>query len=196
MVDIEQSAKELEEKLHQEMESVATAFHEEETHQGYEIGDATFWVAVSAILFVLLLIRLKVPGLIARKLDERSAAIEEQLNNARQLREEASALLNSYQRDQRKAEQQAKDMLEQAESEAKALAEEAEIKINEMVERRTRLAEQKIAQAEANAVKEIQQIAADAAIAAARQLIAENLKKADKDALIKASIENLDHRLH
>ncbi|WP_321397666.1 hypothetical protein [Emcibacter sp.] len=158
--------------------------------------DPSFWVDAAVALFFILIIWKGVHKIFARLLDEKSQAIEAELDNARTLREEASALLAKYQRDQREAEETASDLLARAEAEAKTLAEEAEHNIEEMVERRTRLAQQKIRQTEASAVKEIQQLAADVATSAARQLIAENLKKADQDALLKDSIDGLDARLH
>ncbi|MCK5424478.1 MAG: hypothetical protein KAI89_03830, partial [Emcibacter sp.] len=78
----------------------------------------------------------------------------------------------------------------------KLLAGEAKVQVQEMIERRTKLAEQKIIQAEANALKEIQKVAVQAATAAARELIADNMKKVDHDALIKSDTDKLDGLLH
>lgn len=158
--------------------------------------DPAVWVALAIVTFFLLLVWKKIPALVGKMLDDKVAEISEQLDNAQTLREEASALLAKYQRDQRDAEKTAAEMIEHAEAEVATLATESKQQIKEMIERRTKLAEQKIAQAEANAVKEIQQAAVQVAGAAARELIAENMKKADRDALIKSSIEKLDSQVH
>ncbi len=158
--------------------------------------DPAIWVALAIITFFLLLIWKKIPALVGKMLGDKVAVISEQLDNAQTLREEASALLAKYQRDQRDAEKTAAEMISHAEAEVATLATESKHQIEEMIQRRTKLAEQKIAQAETNAVKEIQQAAVSVAGAAARELIAENMKKADRDALIKSCIEKLDSQVH
>lgn len=172
--------------------------HETGGGHGYDhlYQDPGFWVAMAIVSFFLLLIWKKIPAMIGKMLDNKVAAIADQLDNAQTLREEASALLAKYQRDQRDAEKTAADLIDHANSEAKLLAGEAKVHIREMIERRTKLAEQKIAQAQANAVKEIQQVAVQVATSAARVLIAQNMKKSDRDALIKSSIDKLDGKLH
>ncbi len=167
-----------------------------EVPHGHAIGDATFWVAMATLLFVVLMVWKKIPAMIAKALDARSDAIKDQIDNARSLREEASALLAKYQRDQHEAAKNAADMITHAQEEAKLLSDEAQENMAVMIKRRTRIASEKIAQAEINAIKEIRMITIEAASATARSLIADNLKKADRDALVKDSIDNLDKRLH
>ena len=60
--------------------------------------DATFFAFVGLVLFLLLLVYLKVPGMMASSLDKRAANIREELDQAKRLREEAQALLAEYQR--------------------------------------------------------------------------------------------------
>ena len=67
-------------------------------------GHAESWVLVSFILFIALLVYLKVPGMIARSLDERSAKIAKELDEARKLREEAAKLLEEFKQKQVSAE--------------------------------------------------------------------------------------------
>ncbi|MCF8474827.1 MAG: hypothetical protein K9G26_09030 [Emcibacter sp.] len=169
-----------------------------DAHHGYDhlYQDPAFWVAMAIITFFLFIIWKKVPAMVGKMLDDKSNAIAEQLENARTLREEASSLLTKYQRDQRDAEKMAADMIAHAKEEADMLAKEAKIQIEEMIRRRTKLSEQKIAQSEANAIKEIQQLAVQVAMDTARELIAGNMKKADQDALIKSSTDKLDSQLH
>ncbi|WP_417319636.1 F0F1 ATP synthase subunit B [Emcibacter sp.] len=169
-----------------------------DAHGGYAhwYQDPSVWVDAAVAVFFVLIVWKGVHKIFARMLDEKSQAIEAELDNARTLREEASALLAKYQRDQHEAEKTAADLLANAEAEAKILTEESRQHIEDMIDRRTRLAGQKIQQMEAGAVKEIQRLAADVATSAARQLIAQNLKKKDQDALLKESIEGLDKRVH
>lgn len=182
---------------HQTAEQIAEVGHEE-VHHGYDhlYQDPAFWVAMAIITFFLLLIWKKIPAMIGKILDGKVGEISAQLDNAQTLREEASALLAKYQRDQRDAEKTATEMVAHAEAEVKLLANESKIHVKEMIERRTKLAEQKIVQAEANALKEIQQLAVQVASDVARDLISSNMKKPDHDALIKSSIDKLDNQLH
>ena len=155
-----------------------------------------FWVLVSFLLFIGLLLYLGIPGKVAAMLDERAARIASELEQARKLREEAQGLLADYERKRRDAEREAEAIIAQAREEAEAFAVETRQKLTETVERRGRMAEEKIAQAEAQAVKEVRAAAAELAIAAATRIIAEEVKGAKADQLVEASIANLKDRLH
>lgn len=155
-----------------------------------------FWVAVSFVLFIALIVYMGVPGMITKALDERAERISKELAEANKLREEAQALLAEYQQKRKEAEAEAEDIIAQAKAEAEAYAAETRRKLAETVERRTRLAEQKIEQAEVQAVKEVQSAAAELAIAAAGDLIAAEAKGAKGEALIDASIAELKSKLN
>lgn len=154
------------------------------------------WVAISFLLFAGLLVYLKVPAMLARMLDERSAKIAGELAEARKLREEAQALLASYQKKRAEAEADAAGIVDLAKKEAEAYAGEARRKLAETLERRAKQAEQKIAQAEAAAIKEVRIVATDIAIAAASQLAGEAVKGAKGDGLIGESIAAVKSRLN
>jgi F-type H+-transporting ATPase subunit b len=155
-----------------------------------------FWVLVSFVLFMGLLVYLKVPGRVTALLDERAERISKELDEARKLREEAQGLLAEYERKRRDADKEAEAIIAQAREEAKAFAVETRQKLTETVERRGRLAEDKIAQAEAQAIKEVQAAATDLAVAAAARIIAEEVHGAKADELVDTSIAGLKDRLH
>jgi F-type H+-transporting ATPase subunit b len=155
-----------------------------------------FWVLVSFVLFMGLLVYLKVPGKVAAMLDDRAARISKELDEARKLREEAQALLAEYERKRRDAESEAEAIIVQAREAAEAFAAETRRKLTDTVERRGRQAEDKIAQAEAQAIKEVRAAAAELAIAAATRLIAEEVKGDKAAKLVDASIAALKDRLH
>lgn len=154
------------------------------------------WVTVAFVLFVILMIYLKVPATVAKMLDERSAKIAAELAEARKLREEAQALLDSYKAQRAEAETDAANIVGQARREAEAYAIEARRKLSEMLERRTRQAEQKIAQAEAQAVKDVRTAATDMAVAAATGLLADAVKGPKGEELIAESIEAVKGKLN
>ena len=133
---------------------------------------AESWVLVSFILFVGLLIYLKVPKIFGRLLDEHSFKVKSQLDEARKLRDEAAEMLAGYKKNQADAEQQAADILAAAHADAAQFGVDSRQKMSETLDRRTKQAMQKIAQAEAKAIKDVRGHATDLAIAAAGNLIA------------------------
>ncbi|WP_421785837.1 F0F1 ATP synthase subunit B [Hyphobacterium sp.] len=162
----------------------------------YLLSDTSFWAMLGVIVFFGILAWFKVPGMIAGQLDDRAAKIKNDLDEARRMREEAQELLASFQRKQREAEAEAEAIIEQAKADAKHLRDESRTELAARLERRTALAEQRIAQAEAHAVAEVKALAADLATDAAARLISENLKKADHSKRIKADLDDLEKRLN
>jgi F-type H+-transporting ATPase subunit b len=152
---------------------------------------AEFWVAVAFVIFVGVLIYFRVHKLAIDALDDRSARIEAELAEARRLREEAQALLAQYQRKQREAEREAADMIAGAQAEAARLAVEAKAKMEDFLARRTKMAETKIAQAEAQALADVRAAAAEAAIAAAEIILKQTVRGKVADDLIAKGIEDL-----
>lgn len=137
--------------------------------------DATFWAFIALLLFIALIVYLKVPGMIGRSLDERAENIKKELEEARTLREEAQQLLAEYHRKRKEAEKEAGDIVAAAEREAKALLEDAKRATEEYVVRRNKLAEQKIATAEADAINAVRASAVDLAVAAAGKIVADKV---------------------
>jgi F-type H+-transporting ATPase subunit b len=160
------------------------------------LRDPATWVAVSFILFIALGIYLKVPAMIAKMLDERADKISKELAEARKLREEAQALLAEYQKKRVEAEKDAANIVAQAKVEAEAYGVETRKKLAETIERRTKQAAQKIAQAEAAAIKEVRTTATEAAIAAASRLVGEAVQGAKGSKLIDESIAAVKSRLN
>jgi len=115
--------------------------------------DPTFWALVGLILFFALIIYMKVPGKLTGALDNRAETIRTELEQARKLREEAQALLAEYQRKAREAEAEVEEIIDQAKREADAFGSEAKKRVEDYVASRTKMAEAKIAQAEAQAIR-------------------------------------------
>ncbi len=113
--------------------------------------------------------------MITRTLDERAERIRKELEEARKLRDEAQQLLAEYQRKRQEAEKEAVDIVAAAEREAALMMEEAKQRTEDYVARRTALAEQKIEQAERDAVNEVRSRAVDIAVAAAGRILAERV---------------------
>ena len=155
-----------------------------------------FWVAVSFMVFVGILVKMGVPALVTKALDDRADTVRKELDQARRLREEAQDLLADYQRKQRAADDEAKAIIEEARREAEAMKAESARALKEQLERRTRLAEDKIARAEAQAVSEVRAAAVDVAMSTAERLIAEKLAADGGADLLSRSIRDLKGKLN
>jgi len=160
------------------------------------LSDATFWVLISFLLFIGMLVYFKVPGMITTALDKRADDIAKELEEARRLREEAQELLASYQRKQRDAMKEAEAIIAQAGEEAERLAEETRVAMQVQAERRTQLAKDKIALAETQAVQEVRALAGEVAVEAARRVIAQELSGDKAAALVDRAIGELGSKLH
>ena len=158
--------------------------------------DATFWALIALVLFFCLLFYAGVPKKIFTALDDRADKISKELEEARHMCEEAQALLAEYTRKREMMEQEAKDILEQAEFEARRMTQEAEEALNEMMSRKTKLADEKIRQAEQQAIQDVRFAATQIAIEASRKLLRDNLSAKKASKLLDDAIADLPNRLN
>jgi F-type H+-transporting ATPase subunit b len=154
------------------------------------------WVALGFACFVALLAYLGAHRKLLAALDGRKARIQAELDEASRLREEAEALLAEFERKGRAAESEAAAIIESAKAEAERLADEAKLRMEDFVTRRTKMAEAKIAQAEAQALAEVRSAAADAAIAAAEKLLATAAKGKVAEDLLARGIEDVKNKFN
>lgn len=154
------------------------------------------WVFVSFVLFVALLVYYKIPNKVAKALDDRADRIRADLDEARRLREEAQGILADYQRKRRDAEQEAEDIVAMARREAEFYAQEQRKALTESLQRRLKLAEEKIARAEEQAVQDIRSRSVDVAIAAAETVIARQLEGKSAESLVEKSVRDISTRLN
>ena len=160
------------------------------------LGDAEFWVAVAFVIFVAGMAYLGVHRMLTKSLDDRAARIQAELDEARKLKDEAAKLLTHYRRKREEAEGEAQAIVSDAKAEAERLAVEAKAKIDEFVARRTKMAETKIAQAEAQATADVRAAAADAAVAAAEKILTAEIKSGLAGELIAKGIEDVRKKLN
>ena len=160
------------------------------------LRDPEFWVGIGTLIFIGIVLWQKVPALVAKSLDARAAAIAKELEGARRLRQEAEALLAEYQKKRAAAETEAGAILTEAKAEAERYAAESRAAIKAQIERRAKQAEDKIAQAEAQAVSEVRALAADVAVAAAERLIAARLDDNRAADLVNRAIGEIPSKLN
>jgi len=158
--------------------------------------NATLVVGISFVLFVALLAYLGVHKLLGKALDTRAAGIRAELDEARQLREDAQEVFAEFERKQKEVEGQAEDIVAHAKVEAEAAAEQAKADIAASIERRLKGADEQIALAEANAVREVRDRAAAIAIAAAAEVLGRGLDDDRAAGLVDTAIKDVGNRLH
>jgi F-type H+-transporting ATPase subunit b len=154
------------------------------------------WVAIAFIIFIGVIIYVGAHKKMIDALDHRSARIKAELDEARRLRDEAAKLLAEYQRKQADAQREAEAIVTDAKAEAERVAAEARVKMEEFVARRTKLAEAKIGQAEAQALADVRAAAADAAVAAAETILRDSAKGQTADDLIARGIADVKAKLN
>ena len=158
--------------------------------------DPEFWVLIAFVIFLGVLVRFGVPKMALSALDDRSARIKQALDEAQRLRSEAQAVLTQYQQKRAVGEKEALAIIVSARVEAERLAGEAKGKVEEFVARRTKMAESKIAQAEAQALADVRAAAADAAVAAAEKILVQTTHGAAAESLIAKGISDLKAKLN
>lgn len=158
--------------------------------------DNTFFAFLALVIFLGIAMWAGAHRKMGSALDDRARQIEKDISDARKLREDAEALLAEYKQKRIDAEKEAMSIVAQAKTDAAAYAEEAKRKLDESLARRTKQAEQKIAQAEAAAIKDVRSAATEKAIAAASQLIASSVKGKGGEKLVAESIAAVKTRLN
>lgn len=134
----------------------------------------SFWVAVSFIVFILLIIK-PVGKIIVKMLDERSEKIKEELGQAIKLKEEAQMLLASYQRKQLETEDEARRIVENAEAEVKRATEAAKADLEASLNRRIEMSMRKVSGYESTVIHQVRNQAVEAAVAAVHALISDHM---------------------
>ncbi|RUO97304.1 F0F1 ATP synthase subunit B [Hyphomicrobium sp.] len=162
----------------------------------FDPQDPIFWVMIAFLAFIGLLVYFGVPGALGKALDARAEGIRKELDEARKLREEAQALLADYQRKAREAEKEAQSIIEQAKREAEALAADARKSLAESLDRRSKMAEDKIARAEAQALSEVRSTAVETALAAAHEILKSRATGDTGHTLVSQSINDLRGKLN
>lgn len=162
----------------------------------FSLKNTDFVVLISFLVFVGILLYFKVPAMITGMLDKRAEQIKAELEEARALREEAKTLLASYERKQKEVKDLADQIVTSAKAEAEAAAQQAQADLKTSIARRLAAAEEQIAAAEGNAVREVREKAIAVAVAAAGEILAKQMTEEGAAASIDAAIDQVEARLH
>ena len=138
--------------------------------------DAT-WVAIGFVMFLMLLVYFKVPRQITKILDNRAQKISDELEEAKRLREEAQAVLAEFHKKNKEAEKTAKAIIDDAKKIAKNYEREAKIKLEESLERKKKLLDEKLKRAESDALNSIKEEVSEVVFeAVGKSITANNIK--------------------
>ena len=162
--------------------------HAEATAFGLQPGG---FVALSMLVVFAIMLKARVPALIASALDAKISGIKQQLDTAAQLRKEAEALKAEYEAKARQADEDIAALRAGAEKRAAEIVAKAKDDAAQLIARHKGLAEARIAAAERAAVAEIRERAAGAASAAAEKLLAEKVDAAADARLIDEAIAGI-----
>ena len=157
--------------------------------------DATFFVALSFILFVVFVVWAGLPSTIIKSLDDRSKQIKKELDEARILHEEAQKLLATEKRKLEQCDAEVEEILKQASEQAALITEKSNNLLKEEIQRKQKQADLKIAQARDEAIKEVKAKASELSLIIAKGYLKENIDDKIASELIDKSISDLKDNL-
>ena len=157
--------------------------------------DATFWVAISFIIFVGGLIYLKVPQKISLILDNSINIIKNEIEEAEKIKNETKKLLSDSQIKIDNAQKESQEIIENAKAEGEKMI----ININEKFfsssENRKKIADQKIEQIKNAAIKEIKDTSVKIAIESTKKIIQTSIDKSKLDTIYKENLKDIKNSL-
>ncbi len=162
----------------------------------FSLRNTEFIVIISFLIFIGVLLYMKIPAKLTGMLDTRAAVIKAELAEARALRDEAKELLASYDRKSREVQEQSARIVAMAKEEAQTAATQAKADLKVTIARRLAAATDRIASAEAAAVREVRERAVSVAIAAATDVLTKQMTADATSASIDDAITQIAAKLH
>ena len=153
------------------------------------IIDATFWVAVSFIIFIGVLIYFKVPQKVDLSLNESIKKIKEEIDNAEKLKDDSKSILSEYENKVGKSKEEIKNLIESAKNEAEKNVIKTNKEFHNIVENRKKSAEEKIRQMKAQAIKDVRNLSVEIAVQSVEKIIKNSIDKKKLDKIYVSSID-------
>ncbi len=153
------------------------------------IIDATFWVAISFVIFIIGLVYLKVPQKINNSLSDQINIIKKDLDEAEKLKVEAKNLLSDYENKIEKSKKEVKEIINNAKKISEKTILENTQKLHQAMENKKKDTEQKISQMKENALKDIKNISVKISLEAVESLIKKSIDKNKIEKLYSKSLE-------
>tara|TARA_Y100000741_G_scaffold290794_1_gene230916 strand:- start:487 stop:999 length:513 start_codon:yes stop_codon:yes gene_type:complete len=157
--------------------------------------DATFWVAISFVIFIGGLIYLKIPNKVNDILNKLILDIKNEIDESEKLRTEAKTLLNNAQDKLNTAQSISNEILEQAKKDSDKMIIELNDKFHKSSEIKKNLAENKISQLKENAIKEIKNASIKIAVDSVKKIISTSVDKSRLDAMFQKNLDETKEEL-
>ena len=151
--------------------------------------DATFWVAISFVLFFALLVYFKIPQKINEILSQLISNIKNEIDESEKLRNEAKTLLDNSQTKLDNASNETNKIIDQAKKDSERLVIELNEKFHKSAEMKKKLAEAKINQMKEAAIKEIKDTSIKIAVDSVKKIISTSIDKNKLDKIFEKDLE-------
>lgn len=162
----------------------------------FSLHNTNFVVLIAFLVFIGIILWAKAPAKITGLLDSRAIKIKGELDEARALRDEAMAVLATFEAKQKEVEAQSARIVASAKQEAQAAATQAKADLQASIARRIAAAEEQISAAETAAIRQVRQQAVTVAIAAATEVLAKQATAEGIASSIDAAIDQVAAKLH
>ncbi|GDX34874.1 ATP synthase subunit b 1 [Candidatus Pelagibacterales bacterium] len=133
--------------------------------------DATFWVAISFVIFCLIIVYKKIPQVINNLLDNKINEIKSEIDNAKNLKNESEQLLEKYKKKIEDAHMERSQILNSEKKETEIFIQESENKFEQLILNKKKSLEQKLDQMKVKAIKDMQNISNKIALEAVKKII-------------------------
>ena len=151
--------------------------------------DATFWVAVSFVIFFGALIYFKIPQKVIKMLDKMISDIKNEIDESEKLRTEAKTLLDNSQKKLDSGQSVSNEILDEAKKDADKLVIELNDKFHKSSEIKKNLAENKISQMKEAAIKEIKDASIKIAVDSVKKIISTSVDKSKLDTVFQKNLD-------
>ena len=151
--------------------------------------DATFWVAVSFVIFVFLLIYFKIPSKIKDGLNESIFLIKKQIEDAEKLRDEANNILSDSEKKLSNSKKEIQNMITEANKASEKMIIKTNSDFHKLMDNRKKDAERKIFQMKEQVKNDIKNASVKIAIESVSDLLKNSIDKSKLDKILKESVE-------
>ena len=151
--------------------------------------DATFWVAVSFMIFVLLLIYFKIPSKIKGSLNESILLIKKQIEDAEKLRDEANNILSDSEKKLSNSKKEIQNMITETNKASEKMIIKTNSDFHKLMDNRKKDTERKISQMKEQAKSDIKNASVKIAIESVANLLKNSIDKSKLDKILKESVE-------
>ena len=151
--------------------------------------DATFWVTISFLIFLGVLVYFKIPQKVKEILEQNISNIKNQINEAEKLKEDAKNILAEHEKKISNSKKEVKELINNANEDAEKNVIKTNEEFHKLMENRKKNAEERIRQLKNQVEKDIKNASVKIAIESVEKLIKNSLDKSKLDKIYSSSLE-------